>query len=46
MDKKNNIVTVIIAVISIAIIVSGSFVSIANSQSEKPLPGTINTWLC
>ncbi len=38
MDKKNNIVTVIIAVISIAIIVSGSFVSIANSQSEKPLP--------
>ena len=38
MDKKNNIVTVIIAVISIAIIVSGSFVSLANSQSEKPLP--------
>ncbi|MDQ4023832.1 MAG: alpha/beta fold hydrolase [Thermoproteota archaeon] len=38
MDKKNNIVTVIITVISIAIIVSGSFVSIANSQSEKPLP--------
>jgi pimeloyl-ACP methyl ester carboxylesterase len=38
MDKKNNIVTVTIAVISIAIIVSGSFVSIANSQSEKPLP--------
>ncbi|MDQ3971550.1 MAG: alpha/beta fold hydrolase [Thermoproteota archaeon] len=38
MDKKNNIVTVLIAVISIAIIVSGSFVSIANSQSEKPLP--------
>lgn len=38
MDKKNNIYTIIIAVISIAIIVSGSFVSIANSQSEKPLP--------
>ena len=38
MKKKNNIVTVAIAVISIAIIVSGSFVSIANSQSEKPLP--------
>ena len=38
MDKKNNIVTVAIAAISIAIIVSGSFVSIANSQSEKPLP--------
>src|SRR5918994_825159 len=38
MNKKNNIVTVAIAAISIAIIVSGSFVSIANSQSEKPLP--------
>ena len=38
MDKKNNIVTVTIVVISIAIIVSGSFVSLASSQSEKPLP--------
>src|SRR5919112_2710802 len=38
MDKKNNIVTVAIAAISIAIIVSGSFVSLASSQSEKPLP--------
>jgi pimeloyl-ACP methyl ester carboxylesterase len=38
MNKKNNIVTVAIAVISIAIIVSGSFVSLASSQSEKPLP--------
>lgn len=38
MNKKNNIVTVTIAVISIAIIVSGSFVSLASSQSEKPLP--------
>lgn len=38
MKKKNNIVTVAIAAISIAIIVSGSFVSLASSQSEKPLP--------
>lgn len=38
MNTKNNIVTVTIAVISIAIIVSGSFVSLASSQSEKPLP--------
>src|SRR5215208_5967350 len=38
MNKKNNIVTVSIAIISIAIIVSGSFVSSANSQSKKPLP--------
>jgi pimeloyl-ACP methyl ester carboxylesterase len=37
-NKKNNIVTVTIAVISIAIIVSGSFVSLASSQTEKPLP--------
>lgn len=38
MKKKNNIVTVAIAAISIAIIVSGSFVSLASSQSQKPLP--------
>ena len=38
MKKKNNLVTVAIAAISIAIIVSGSFVSLASSQSEKPLP--------
>ena len=38
MKKKNDIVTVAIAAISIAIIVSGSFVSLASSQSEKPLP--------
>ncbi len=38
MKKKNNIVTVAITAISIAIIVSGSFVSLASSQSEKPLP--------
>jgi triacylglycerol lipase len=38
MKKKNNIVTIAIAAISIAIIVSGSFVSLASSQSEKPLP--------
>ena len=38
MKKKNNIVTVAVAAISIAIIVSGSFVSLASSQSQKPLP--------
>ena len=38
MNTKNNIVTVTIVVISIAIIVSGSFVSLASSQSEKSLP--------
>jgi uncharacterized alpha/beta hydrolase family protein len=38
MKKKNNIVTVAIAAISIAIIVSGSFVSLASSQSQKPFP--------
>jgi uncharacterized alpha/beta hydrolase family protein len=38
MKKKNNIVTVAIAAISIAIIVSGSFVSLASSQSQQPLP--------
>jgi uncharacterized alpha/beta hydrolase family protein len=36
--NEKNIVTVTIAIISIAIIVSSSFVSSANSQSEKPLP--------
>jgi triacylglycerol lipase len=38
MKKKNNIVTVAITAISIVIIVSGSFVSLASSQSQKPLP--------
>ena len=38
MKNKNNIVIVAIAAISIAIIVSGSFVSLASSQSQKPLP--------
>ena len=38
MKKKNNIITFAIAAISIAIIVSGSFVSLASSQSQKPLP--------